>query len=183
MASQILDPNLSHSKLYLQAQNPKPNMASSANDIILKYVALPNEVTDVQSHGIPFTDPDGTRNLPCRRCLQDTKAGEIVRLISYDHFPADVDSPYRGSGPVFVHENACTPFSGDSIPETQLQRVMSLRGFSKTGMMSMPGVDIASGRDFEKAAKSILMNEEVDYIDVHNAMQGCFALRVERAVA
>lgn len=47
----------------------------------------------------------------------------------------------------------------------------------------MPGVDIASGGDFERAAKSILMYREVDYIDVHNAKQGCFALRVERAVA
>jgi len=63
--------------------------------------------------------PVGVRTLadgpsPCRRCLRNAVAGDVLLLLPYD--PFTVKSPYAGEGPIFVHADGCEPSVLDRAP-------------------------------------------------------------------
>lgn len=113
---------------------------------------------------------------PCRRCLTDIEPGEDRVLVSYD--PFTVDSPYRSASPVFVHAAACTRYEGVEIPEQQRRRLLSLRAFDAAAMMRE--ADVVPGTELSSALDRMLADGEVEFIHVHNAKPGCFAVRVTR---
>lgn len=80
---------------------------------------------------------------------------------------------------IFVHAHDCGVFKGDTLPETQLRRLMSVRAFNEKHMMV--AAEIVEGSELEKVAGEMLADENAKYINVHNAKPGCFAVRVERA--
>jgi Protein of unknown function (DUF1203) len=143
----------------------------------LKYVPLPFPLP-IDANAIPLTASEGMR-LPCRRCLLDAQPGEVVNLIAYDPFPEESVTPYRGNGPIFVHAHDCGLFRGDTLPESQLQRMLSVRAYDENHMMC--GAEVVEGSELERVAGEMLADEKARYINVHNAKPGCFAVRVERA--
>lgn len=142
----------------------------------LRYIPLPNFIPGPT--GDPITATEGLRP-PCRRCLQDAIPGEVVVLRGYDPFPENSISPYRGSGPIFVHAHECKTFDGSKIPERQLRRMMSVRAYNKDDIMV--AAKITKGDELEEVAGRMLADEKAGYINVHNALPGCFAFRIERA--
>jgi hypothetical protein len=116
-------------------------------------------------------------SFPCRRCLRDTRAGEAVLLISYDPFFGD--SPYRGAGPIFVHESACERFSEGDLPDQLRGRLLSVRAYDDGHMMV--DADVVDGGELESSIEHTFDTTRASYLHVHYARPGCFAVRVERA--
>lgn len=116
---------------------------------------------------------------PCRRCLTDGVVGETMNLISYNPFPTSArGSPYEGPGPIFVHGRECDKYTGTDVPDQQRRRLLSLRAYDKEHMM----IDgwVLQGTGLEEKAVDVLQNENVQYLHVHYAGPGCFAVKVER---
>lgn len=116
-------------------------------------------------------------NFPCRRCLRDARPGEAVMLISYDPFLGD--SPYRGAGPIFVHEAPCERFSAAELPD-QLRRrpLLAVRAYDDGHMMV--DSDVVDGCDLEGTIERLFGETRASYMHVHYARPGCFAVRVDR---
>jgi hypothetical protein len=100
-------------------------------------------------------------------------------LVSYNPFPASTKSPYAGPGPIFIHAKACGPYEGSEVPEQQRTRFLSLRAYDGSHMMVDQAV--SKGNELAGKAAEMLKGEKVDYVNVHNAGPGCFAVRIERA--
>lgn len=100
-------------------------------------------------------------------------------LVSYNPFdPAAKSSPYQGAGPIFVHTTECEPYSDSEIPDQQKRRLLSVRAYDKKHMMI--DADVLQGVGLDKKAKELLTDKNVEYIHVHNAKRGCFAVQIER---
>lgn len=115
---------------------------------------------------------------PCRVSLADAEIGEEVLLLPFMHH--DVDSPYRASGPIFVHVDAATarPEIGE-VPAMIRSRLLSVRGYDAGAMMIFAAV--AEGRDLEAHFERAFSDPRVEYLHLHNARPGCYSCRVDRA--
>ena len=124
---------------------------------------------------------DAKPSYPCRQCLRDAEIGEELILVSYDPFEASgTASPYRSASPIFLHREACTPYSPErELPEQLTCRTLSVRAFDADEMM----VDAAiiQGTALGDTLDGLLANSEVHHVHVHNASRGCFAALVQRA--
>lgn len=119
---------------------------------------------------------DEPHSFPCRRCLTDAEPGETLLLVRYD--PWTLDSPYRQSGPVFVHERSCLPAVVAHLPEQQRRRLLSLRGFDAQGFPTV--AEVVPGEQAESRLSELLDEEGTAFVHLHNAGPGCFAARVDR---
>jgi hypothetical protein len=116
-------------------------------------------------------------SFPCRISLTDRDLGEQVLLLN--HVSHDVANPYRASHAIFVTEGEeqAAEFI-DEVPPVFENRILSLRGFDKDGMMvdailTQPGE--ADGR-----IRELFANPEIETIHAHNAGRGCFSAKIER---
>jgi uncharacterized protein DUF1203 len=120
---------------------------------------------------------DTKPGFPCRVSLRDADPGERVILLSFHHQSAQ--SPYHGSGPIFVRENAeDSLLDPNQVPDLLRTRLLSLRAYGANDMMV--DADVVDGRDVEILLQRFLRNLTVSYIHVHFARPGCFACRVDR---
>ena len=116
-------------------------------------------------------------SFPCRVTLTDREIGERVLLLN--HVSHDVSNPYRASHAIFVTEGAEEAAEYvDEIPPVFEPRVLSLRGFDADGMMT--DAMLAQPGEADAAIRKLLQNPEIEMIDAHNAIRGCFAARIER---
>lgn len=115
-------------------------------------------------------------------------------LLSYDAFlTASKDSPYRGATAIFVHDlaskdNTCELVDvrrdfGGCVPEQQLTRLMAVRAFDKGGMLKE--AEVADAKDLVMTCERLLSegeeaDERIEYLHLHYAAHGCFAVRVDR---
>jgi hypothetical protein len=121
---------------------------------------------------------DQAGGYPCRVTLEDARPGESVILLN--HVSADVPTPFRASHAIFVREDAAAaPRYDDRVPPMLARRTLSLRAFDATGMLRAAAVAVPGGAD--AGIRGLLENEEIDYVDVHNAAWGCFLARAERS--
>lgn len=92
--------------------------------IPLRIVAIPTEVAEqvrktmrAPFHGFPAHAEVATDRAPCRHCLRTFAVGKERRILfTYDRFQGVESLPQPG--PVYVHENSCSRYEGDSgFPE------------------------------------------------------------------
>ncbi len=126
---------------------------------------------------------DQLHSFPCRVCLNDGLIGERMLLVSYDPFLGN--SPYRGAGPIFVHADPeCKPYdqksAGGMLPDQQRRRLLSVRAYNDRHMMV--DAEVVQGDGLVELSERFLADPVVDYLHVHNARPGCFAVRIERAL-
>jgi len=67
----------------------------------------------------------------------------------------------------------------DRVPEVMRLRLLSLRAYSAEGMML--DADVVEGAQMEAVIERLFANSDVSYIHVHNAKQGCYSGRIDRA--
>jgi hypothetical protein len=67
----------------------------------------------------------------------------------------------------------------DEIPEVLRRRLLSVRSFDKDAMIV--DADVLEGGELRAWIVTQFGQENVEFIDVHNAKRGCFAARVRRA--
>jgi hypothetical protein len=114
---------------------------------------------------------------PCRVSLADAEIGEELLLLSFEHQPAS--SPYRSSGPIFVRKAAIqAKIEPGVIPETIHLRLISVRAYDSSHLMS--DAIVCAGSDAASAIQEMFSSDEVAYIHLHNAKQGCFSCAVNR---
>ena len=102
-------------------------------------------------------------------------------LFSYDPFTGD--SPYRSASPIFVHaRSSCESddrhHKAGTVPLQQRVRPLSIRGFNKQHMMVK--TELTEGVGVLEACMEMLADADVEYLHLHNARPGCFAVKVER---
>lgn len=133
---------------------------------------------ELARHGAARVTADGRPSFPCRVQLDDAQAGETLLLVN--HVSHEGDNPYRASHAIFVSESAgSAAVYEDEVPPALARRILSLRAFDADGMM----VDalLAQPAEADPAIRRLLDNAQVDHIDAHNAVRGCFAARIERS--
>ena len=114
---------------------------------------------------------------PCRISLTDSKPGDELILVNYEHHP--VDSPYRMRFAIYVREGEHTYDRVDEVPEQLRIRTLAVRGFDKDAMMT--GWEVVDGRDLAAAIERQFANPAATYLHLHYAAPGCYAAKVERA--
>ena len=133
---------------------------------------------ELAAHGAVRMIADGRLAFPCRVQLDDARQGEPLLLVN--HISHDGNNPYRASHAIFVSETALEPTSyEDEIPPALDRRILSLRAFDREGMM----VDAALAQpgEADPVVRRMLALENVDHVDAHTAIRGCFMARAERS--
>ena len=118
-----------------------------------------------------------TPGYPCRVSLTDSKEGDELILVNYEHHP--VDSPYRMRFAIFVREGEETYDEVDEVPAQLRSRTLAVRAFDADAMMI--GYQLVDGRELESALARLLADPGAAYLHIHFAAPGCYAARVERA--
>src|SRR5580698_3894875 len=112
------------------------------------------------------------RGYPCRVSLADSKPGDELILVNYEHHA--VASPYRMRFAIYVRKGDETFDAIDTVPEQLRGRTLAVRAFDADGMMA--GWDRLEG-----AIARLLAAPGAAYLHVHFAAPGCYAARVEPA--
>lgn len=130
------------------------------------------------AHGAVRMTANKRPSFPCRVTLDDAEIGETLLLVN--HCSHEGDNPYRATHAIFVSESVTKPASyADEIPPALERRILSLRAFDTDGMMT--DAALAQPGEADEVIRRLLADPQVDHIDAHNAIRGCFAARVERA--
>ncbi|KAI0518124.1 hypothetical protein F5B22DRAFT_654440 [Xylaria bambusicola] len=120
--------------------------------------------------------------VPCRRCLQDSRVGDEMLLLSYNPFLGK--SPYQCASPIYVHSkpacaDAAVQLSGGPIPEQLSKRLLSIRAYDSKHMMR--GNEVVDGNQLLEACQRLLGDDaSAEYCHVHFGGPGCFAVRIEK---
>ena len=117
------------------------------------------------------TDP----TFPCRISLVDRPIGEEVLLLN--HVSHDVANPYRATHAIFVADAEQAEFV-DHVPPVFEKRILSLRGFDGSGMMT--DAVLAQPGEADSAIRKLFGNPAIETIHAHNATRGCFSAKIER---
>jgi hypothetical protein len=126
-------------------------------------------------HAIVEVDSPG--GYPCRHCLQWAKPGEQVVLFPYASIPAG--RPYAESGPIFVHAEACEPYTAiDRYPEN-FRRHRVLRAYDAKDNM-IDAIVVSDDRP-EAVIEHLLQNPQTSFLQARSVTRGCFTFKIERA--
>ncbi|MGU3307508.1 DUF1203 domain-containing protein [Pseudomonas sp. M5A4_2d] len=137
---------------------------------------LPDQ--ELSSLGIKRYIVDSNPGFPDRIEMKDAELGQSVLLLN--HVSQAAKTPYHTSHAIFIREWATQAYDAvDQIPESMRIRLLSLRAFTDDGMML--DADVADGIAIEPVITRMFANPEVSYIHVHNAKQGCYSGRIDRA--
>lgn len=132
---------------------------------------------DLAVQGVKRYVVDKTPGYPDRIEMRDCEPGEIVLLLN--HICQTADTPYRASHAIFIKEGAQRAFDVvDTIPEVMLNRLLSVRAFSKDGMML--DADVVDGHSLEPVIQRLFNDPSTEYLHVHNAKRGCYSGRIDR---
>ena len=124
---------------------------------------------DLAAHGVIRYVVTAKPGFPCRVSLQDAEPGAKVLLMNYTHL--DSSTPYRASHAIFVGENAMSAnLNINEIPDSIRGRLMSVRAYDNQGMML--DADVVDGTLLEPVLHSLLDNEAIDFVHLHNAKRG-----------
>src|ERR1700683_3411959 len=83
---------------------------------------------------------DRGRGYPCRVSLTDSKPGDELILVNYEHHA--VASPYRMRFAIYVREGDATFDAVDTGPEQLRGRTLAVRAFDDDGMMTGWGLGV-----------------------------------------
>ncbi len=135
---------------------------------------------DLAQHGVIRYPVNESPGFPDRIEMRDALPGETMLLLNHTCQPAA--TPYRATHAIFVREGATQAFDAvDQVPEVMRLRLLSLRSYDAAGMML--DADVVEGSQVEPVIKRLFANPAVSYIHVHNAKQGCYSGRIDRADA
>ena len=126
-----------------------------------------------------------TPGYPCRVSLTDSRPGDELLLVNYEHHLLvnyehhPVSSPYRMRFAVYVRKGEQTYDAIDEVPEQLRIRTLAVRAFDADAMMV--GWELIDGRQMEAAVERLFANPRAVYLHVHYAAPGCYAARIDRA--
>jgi hypothetical protein len=113
---------------------------------------------------------------PCRVSLTDSRPGDELILVNFEHHP--VASPYRMRFAVYVRNGEERFDAIDAVPDQLRCRTLAVRAFDAKAMMV--GWDLVEGRDLEAVIERCFADDRAAYLHIHFAAPGCYAARVDR---
>jgi hypothetical protein len=113
---------------------------------------------------------------PCRISLTDSRPGDELILVNYEHHP--VNSPYRMCFAVYVRKGEKRFDAIDEVPAQLRCRTLAVRAFGANAMMV--GWELIDGVELEAAIARRFADERALYLHIHFAAPGCYAARVDR---
>jgi hypothetical protein len=118
---------------------------------------------------------------PCRSCLHTFVEGQEKRILfTYD--PFHKLDPYPSPGPIFIHEQPCTPFPEEADFPDELRKIpLVLEAFGAD--RSLVAEERFRDGQLEPRVERILENSRIRYIHLRNGEAGCFIARIERGNA
>lgn len=120
---------------------------------------------------------DASPGYPCRVSLEEASVGEELILLPYLHQASA--SPYRASGPIFVRRHARQALlPKNSVPPYVTRRLISVRAYDYAHLLVQASV--VEGLDIQTTLQTLFQSEQIAYIHLHNAKQGCFSCQVNR---
>ena len=135
---------------------------------------------ELERHGVQRCVVDRPSAYPDRIELRDCAPGESVLLLNYVHQPAE--NPYRASHAIYVREGATVAYDAfDTVPPPLQTRLISLRAFDAAH--AMVDADVVDGAGLIPLIERFLAHDGVAYLHAHYARRGCFAARIDRALA
>src|SRR5690348_18077352 len=114
---------------------------------------------------------------PCRVSLTDSRPGDELLLVNYEHHP--VASPYRMRFAIYVRRGEEQFDTVDVVPRQLRIRQLAVRAFDCEGMMI--GHELIDGSRLEATIARLFGKPDAAYLHIHFAAPGCYAARVERA--
>jgi membrane glycosyltransferase len=91
-----------------------------------------------------------------------------------------VDGPYRGSGPIYVREQARPAnLAAGEVPDLLRRRLLSLRAYDAAGMLRAS--EVIEGRELAALVAGMFADPDVAYLHAHNARPGCYNCRIDRS--
>jgi hypothetical protein len=133
---------------------------------------------ELAARGAVRMTADAKPGFPCRITLDDAEPGETLLLVN--HCSHGGNNPYRATHAIFVNESATEAVAyEDEIPPALDRRILSLRAFDGKGMMC--DASLAQPGEADVVIRRLLADDQIDHIDAHNAVRGCFAARIDRA--
>lgn len=132
----------------------------------------------LEAYGVKRYICDNTPGYPDRIEMRDAEIGETLLLVN--HTSMDKQTPYKATHAIFVREGAEKSFNAEnSVPSVMYNRLISLRAFDKQGMMV--DAEIAKGDDIKTTIDKMFNDGNVEHIDAHNAIRGCFSGKITRS--
>ncbi|MCP2073234.1 UNVERIFIED_ORG: hypothetical protein J2Y77_002670 [Pseudomonas lini] len=133
---------------------------------------------ELASRGVARHLVDSKPGFPDRIEMKEAELGQSMLLLNHVSQPAN--TPYRACHAIFIREGATQAYDAvNQVPEVMRTRLLSLRAFSEDGILL--DADVVDGQAIEPVIHQMLANPEVSYIHVHNAKQGCYSGRIDRA--
>jgi hypothetical protein len=133
--------------------------------------------TELAEHGAVRRIADARApGYPCRISLTDSRPGDELILVNYEHHP--VASPYRMRFAIYVRKGEAQFDALDEVPAQFRSRSLAARAFDETAMMV--GWELVDGRDLEAAIERLFGDPRAAYLHIHFAAPGCYAARVDR---
>jgi Protein of unknown function (DUF1203) len=114
---------------------------------------------------------------PLRCCLRDSLPGERIALVAVT--PDGPRGAYRETGPVFVHADPCPGPREPGYPEDWRRRTQVFRAYDATGSI-VGGAVVPSGQGQEEAARELLRDPSVAFLQTRNVVFGCYMLTIRR---
>lgn len=121
---------------------------------------------------------DAEGGAPLRCCLRDSRPGERIALITVT--PDGPRGAYRETGPVFVHADPCPGPAHPGYPADFRRRVQVFRAYDWSGCIT-GGQVVAAGSGQEEAARQLLSDPRIAFVQTRNVVFGCYMLTIRRA--
>jgi hypothetical protein len=136
------------------------------------------DATALEALGATASIAHRSPGFPCRVSLRDAGVGERVILLNYEHLAGP--TPYRSRHAIFVRDGAAraTPEVSE-IPDYLGRRLLSVRAFDAADRMLE--ADVVEGRAARPLFERLLNTPATRFLHVHNAREGCYLARIERA--
>jgi uncharacterized protein DUF1203 len=116
---------------------------------------------------------------PCRLCLHTFNQGSENRIL-FTYNPFEGLDSYPSPGPIFIHEEKCSPYSAvNEFPADLRNLKLVFEAYGPERQLVLQerirdgAVEAAIARMFDQAT--------VEYIHVRNGEAGCFIAHIERA--
>jgi hypothetical protein len=101
-------------------------------------------------------------------------------VLAYRPF-AGPPQPYAETGPIFLHQKACTRYESEVPPAWfAFLNPAAIRGYGTDDWIRYETGQVVSGRELTTARASILTDASIAYVHIRSKY-GCFQCRVERS--
>lgn len=113
----------------------------------------------------------------CRVCLRLSSPDEGVILLAYK--PFESSQPYAESGPIFIHERECEPYSDSTVYPSEFPKsAVVLRGYSDED--AIVDAQAVGGQKVENVITEMFSNQKIAYLHARNLGYGCYMFRIDR---